>query len=178
MESEYLFDHLAGELQPGDTGWLPLDASGVPSGPATISPPPGPDAKACSVSLTNGGHLVSSTGAHLDPPLNSNVDRRVGDTSQPEPVSLTSLNPTSAAMSDPDFTLECIGSGFTEQSVIVFNGGDEPIVFVNHSKITTIVKPSMVGTPVSVLVQVREGNHTTDGLPFEFTEATTPTRRR
>ena len=177
MAEEYPFDHFAGELLPGDTGWLPLDEFGEPAGPAVLDPPP-PPALACSVSLTSDGHLVSSSGAPLETPLNSNVEKRpegYGDTEEEleEELELISLNPDSAGMDDPDFTLECIGQGFTPYSVIVFNGGRENTVFVSPTKITTIVKPSLVSVPITIPVQVEDNStdEVSDALDFEFTPA-------
>jgi hypothetical protein len=189
MPEEHEFDHLAGELLPGDTGWLPLDESGFPAGPATLDPPEGmpglPPALACSVTLTSDGHLVSSSGASLEPPLNSNVDRRVNEGVE-DPITelipiLNSLNPASAGMGDPDFTLEGIGSNCTPKSVIVFNGGDENTTFVDATKVTTGVKPSLVSTPITVPVHVRNSLGQVSeprGFEFETDLAEGETRRR
>src|SRR5688572_9534503 len=100
------FDHLIGELSPGDKGWLPLDEDGNPSGPATLDPPPHP-ALACSVyanpkdPLEEDDHaLMSSSGAPLETPLTSNVDRRVPGGDTPSPT-ITSLSPNTAVANDP-----------------------------------------------------------------------------
>lgn len=171
MPEQHQFDHLSGELQPGDTGWLPLDMDGNPSGPATVDPPPpSPELRACAVSLTHDGHLVSSAGAVLEPPLNSNVDRRTG-TTVPPPVEtpvLSYLAPATAVIGSPDFTLMCVGSGFNFASVIVFNGGDEPTTFVDENSVSTVVKPSLVGTPISVPVYVRNAGLVSESRDFEF----------
>ena len=167
--AEHQFDEFIGDLAPGDEGWLPLDAAGYPSGPATLEPPEDLGAFACSVSVSDDGHLVSSTGAPLDPPLNSNVDRRVNE-GVPDPISLTSINPTSAVIGSADFTLSVTGEGFTENSVIVFNGGDEPTTFVSDTELTTGVKPSLVSNAITVPVEVREGTFTSEPLDFEFTD--------
>jgi len=179
------FDDLIGELQPGQKGWLPLDSSGSPTGPATISPPPGPDAKACSVMAVIPSDpvdpeehlLVSSSGAPLDPPLNSNIDRRVGGVDTPEPpppISLTALLPNTAECHSADFELSVKGNNFTNQSVIVFNGYEEPTDFIDAQTIGTGVKPSLFVVPASVPCFVRDGEQETDPINFEFTA---PARR-
>jgi len=176
------FDDLVGELSPGDYGWLPLDDAGNPSGPATLAPPPGPNAKACHVFAPEEGDdvLVSASGSPLSPPLNSNIDKRVGDTSPeeaPSPV-LNSIEPTTAECGSADFTLTCIGSGFTPNSVIIWNGGEEPTTFVDENTLTTGVKPSLVSEPVSLLVTVTDGGVNTYPQTFDFTEAPVTRRRR
>ena len=72
------FDDLKGELQPGQSGWLPISDDGTPNGSATLLPPEvGSGIKACSVTLTSTGELVTLAGAPLEPPLNANNDYRV-----------------------------------------------------------------------------------------------------
>jgi len=92
----------------------------------------------------------------------------------PEPVApvLTSLDPDTAVKDSPDFTLRCLGSGFTESSVIMFAGQPEPIVFVSPSEITTGVKPSLGwGTDVGIPVSVKTGDLESATLDFTFTPA-------
>lgn len=167
----YHFD--PGELTPGQSGWLPLDEAGNPIGPAAIQPPPAP-ALACSVTCNSDGVLVSTTGAELIPPLNSNVDRRIpGEQAPPAPPAIISLNPSSAGILDPDFTLSVVGSAtgtpFTAASIIVFNGGDEVTTFVSPTELTTLVQPSLVASAVDVPVKVRDAYGESNELIFSFT---------
>ena len=62
-----------------------------------------------------------------------------------------------------------IGTGFTQNSMIVFNEGDEVTTYVDHNNLTTTVKPSLVSAAIQVPVQVREGQETSAPLMFEFT---------
>jgi len=170
------YDHLIGELTPGQSGWLPLDNDGIPSGPATLKPPPALDSKACSVMANSKNPLgpedhalLTSTGAELDPPLVSNVDRRVTPGQPQEPPVLDSLTPTGAVVGDPDLVLTLTGSNFTEGSVIVFNGGDEITTYVSPTSLTTGVKPSLVGAPITVPVEVRDSGGRSNSLNFAFT---------
>ena len=71
------------------------------------------------------------------------------------PPVVTSLNPGSATVGDPSFTLHVLGSGFTPGSIIVFNGGEEVTAFVSDTELTTEVDMSTVtvasAVPVAVL---------------------------
>jgi len=182
------FDDLIGELQPGQTGWLPLDEAGNPTGPATVSPPPGPDAKACHVMATVPSDpvdpedhlLVSSSGAPLEAPLNSNVDKRVGDTSAPAPpISLTSIAPTSAVVGSAPLTLTATGSGFTAASIIQFGGSDLATSFVSATSVTAQVDPtSAVAGTVPVLVKDAFSTSGTQNFEFTAAQRTSEDRRR
>jgi len=183
------YDNLVGELAPGQKGWLPLDEGGYPTGPATLEPPPGPNAKACSVMASpadapeGSDVLVSASGAPLIAPLNSNVDRRVeggADFPGPTPptVTLDSISPNEAEVGGADIYLVATGSGFTENSVILFNNGEEATEFIDSSQVGTTVKPSLASGPISVPVQVREGVTTTPAQTFTFTEAPIARGRR
>lgn len=176
------YDDLVGELKPGETGWLPLDDEGVPNGPATKEPPPGPNAKACSVMVNateplppDQDLLMSSTGATLSPPLQSNVDRRFGDPPPPTIASITSLNPASCGIDDPDFTLEIIGTGFDDTCEINFAGQPEPTTLTPAGSLTTGVKPSLWANAVVVPVYIKKGYTISNTVQFEFQapEATT-----
>jgi hypothetical protein len=84
---------------------------------------------------------------------------------------LASLDPTEAAIGDPDLTLTVTGTGFVEGAQIVFNGGPEPTEFVSDTELTTIVKPSTAGVAGSFPVTVAQQGYTVDPpLEFTFTE--------
>ena len=84
------YDIWVGKLWPGAFGWLPLDDAGYPNGIAHPNPPTtGSDVKACHVMCNAtiplpAGHcmLLTSSGAPISPPLNSNVDKRADLESQ------------------------------------------------------------------------------------------------
>jgi hypothetical protein len=76
-----------------------------------------------------------------------------------DPPVLTSLNPATAASTDPDFELHCIGTGFTSRSRIQFGAHplqDEPTTFNSSTDVSTIVKPSLFA-PAVIPVSVRNG---------------------
>lgn len=96
---------------------------------------------------------------------------------EPEPgmePTLTAVNPNTAALGDPDVTMVCTGTNFTETSVIMFAGQPEPIVFVSDTEISTVVKPSLPWGVVTLPVAVKQGTYETEELDFSFTEAAAP----
>jgi hypothetical protein len=84
---------------------------------------------------------------------------------------VSSLTPNTAAVGDPDFTMTVNGSGFKSDSVIVWNGGDEPTTFVAEGQVTTTVKPSTASGPYTVPIAVRNGDKVSNEVSFSFTEA-------
>ena len=87
----------------------------------------------------------------------------------PAPV-LGSLNPPSAVLGSASFTLSCVGTDFTPDAVIVFNGFDEPTTVVSPTEVTTGVNMSVWAAPVVVPVKVRTANGISSELSFEFTD--------
>jgi len=96
------------------------------------------------------------------------VDKEPG---VPDVLTLTEMEPTSAIIGDDDLTLVLTGTGFTADSIIVFNGGDEPTTLMSDTQVATIVKPSTAGVSGAYPVLVREGGVETDALEFTFYEA-------
>jgi IPT/TIG domain len=97
----------------------------------------------------------------------------------PPPV-LSSLSPDTAAIGDPDVVMTATGSGFTANSVINFNGGDEPTTFVSDTELSTTVRPSTATTAGSYPVLVKNGPQASAPQDFTFTEpgVTRTSRRR
>lgn len=130
-----------GLLQQADTPAPPLFAGrGMPSTTGAVEAPVGEP----------GGPLAGSTltGAvpadFIPPPV-------PGD----NPPVITELVPDTAVIGSEDVKMNVNGTGFTETSVIVFNGGDEPTTFVSDILVTTIVKPSTATTAGVFPVNVR-----------------------
>lgn len=95
-----------------------------------------------------------------------------GDGGEPAaPPVLTSISPATAVVGDADFTMTAQGSGFTADSVIVFNDGEEPTTFVSDTELTTIVMPSTASGAVVVPVLVRNADGDSDPQDFTFTAA-------
>ena len=101
------------------------------------------------------GGKIYEQGAINDQILKA-IGGTIGDIVTAKPT-LASLSPSTAVHGGADFTLNCIGTGFTNTCVIVFNGGEEPTTFVSPTSVTTGVKPSLVSAAIVVPVQVVKG---------------------
>lgn len=97
-----------------------------------------------------------------------------------EPPRVTGLDPTSMNVPGPDAPIMVTGSGFTEESVIIWNGADEVTEFVSATKLRTTVKVSIVEAPLpfTLPVQVRNEDQISNALDFTFTEAPLQGRRK
>lgn len=83
---------------------------------------------------------------------------------------ITSLVPATAVVGGADLTLQVNGTNFTEDTYILFNNGREPTTFVSATKVTTGVKPSLVGAPIVVPVTVNTpGSAESNSKTFTFT---------
>ena len=92
---------------------------------------------------------------------------------------LESLDPDEADAGDAtDIVMHVHGTGFTEQSVIYFNGLQEPTTFVSETEVTTGVKPSLFVVPAVCPVTVRNGSYESDALEFEFLDPEDPPAAR
>jgi hypothetical protein len=82
------------------------------------------------------------------------------------------LEPNNAVLGSEAFTLRVHGSGFTENTVILFNEGQELTTFVSPNELTTGVQPetaTVAGTvPVAVLDSVAGRSNS---VGFDFTGA-------
>jgi len=91
----------------------------------------------------------------------------------PEPPAaptLDSLSPATAVSGDAaDIVMSCIGTGFTPDSIIVFNGYIEPTTFVSDTEVTTGVKPSLFAVPAVCPVEVHTGSQVAGPIDFTFT---------
>jgi hypothetical protein len=84
---------------------------------------------------------------------------------------VASLEPATVALGQPNFDIHVKGAGFTEDSVIVFNGHDEPTTFVSANEVTTGVNMAVWGAPAVVPVAVRTDGKVSNSQNFEFTAA-------
>jgi hypothetical protein len=83
---------------------------------------------------------------------------------------ITALTPATVAIGAPDFTVHVRGTGFTPDSVIVWNGYDEPTTVVDDTELTTGVNMAVWQAAATVPVQVRAGGNLSNPVPFTFTE--------
>ena len=84
---------------------------------------------------------------------------------------VTSLEPTECTLGDADFTIAVSGTGFYEQSTIVFAGQDEPTTLESDGTLTTGVNMAVWQGPDTVQVGVRNGPIASNTLPFTFNAA-------
>jgi hypothetical protein len=85
------------------------------------------------------------------------------------PPQITALEPSSASITDPDFEGHIRGLNFTEDSVIIWNGQEEPTRFIDSTNIWTTVVPSVVTAPTVLDVYVRNGDGQVSGIvPFTW----------
>ncbi len=109
-------------------------------------------------------------------PENASINEPPGSNLGGEPVAppaapvIEALDPDEAELGSADLILHVHGTGFTAESVIVFNGGDEVTDFVSETELTTGVKPSLVGAAIVVPVAVRNGETSSEEVEFEFLE--------
>jgi hypothetical protein len=86
---------------------------------------------------------------------------------------VTGLEPTECTLGDPDFRIYVSGTGFYEQSTLVFAGQDEPTTF-EDGKLSTGVNMAVWQGPDTVQVGVRNGPIESNTMPFTFKAAETP----
>jgi hypothetical protein len=87
-----------------------------------------------------------------------------------EELTVTELEPSSANIGDPSFTLHVHGTGFGPDSKIVFNGHDEPTTFVSRNELTTGVDMKVwkaESAPLPVFVRTGLGD-ASEPLDFQF----------
>lgn len=92
-------------------------------------------------------------------------------------LEVTELDPESAEIGEPSFTLHVLGTGFGPDSKIVFNGNEEPTTFVSPEELTTGVNMDVWQGPSEPLpVKVRTGfGDDSNEVMFQFYAAgTTP----
>jgi hypothetical protein len=83
---------------------------------------------------------------------------------------ITGLEPTECTLGDPDFRIYVSGTGFYEQSTLVFAGQDEPTTF-EDGKLSTGVNMAVWQGPDTVQVGVRNGPIESNTMPFTFNAA-------
>jgi hypothetical protein len=84
---------------------------------------------------------------------------------------ITALDPDTCAIGGEDFTLYITGEGFSESTEIYFANQPEPTTLNADGTVSTGVKPSLWGSPVTVGVGVHNGTLVSNIVNFEFTEA-------
>ena len=86
---------------------------------------------------------------------------------------LTSLVPDTVQLGQPSFTMRILGTGFTPESVLIWNGSEDVCAFVSATELTTTINMATAGAAVAVPIEVRNGALVSNTLSFTFTAAPT-----
>jgi hypothetical protein len=92
----------------------------------------------------------------------------------PAPPVVTALEPSTAVLGSPSFTIHVHGTGFLADSVIVWNGSDEVTTVVSTTEVTTGVNMATAAVATTLPVAVRNGAVVSNALAFTFTAPETP----
>lgn len=96
-----------------------------------------------------------------DPPMQ---DETPPDPNAPGPT-VTSILPNNVKVGGDDLVLSVYGTGFTEDTVILFNDSEEPTEFLDPTRVATTVKPSTASGPRIVPVTVKGAS---ESMNFAF----------
>jgi hypothetical protein len=109
----------------------------------------------------------------LTNPLMMQVLQGMEEPPEFEELTVTELEPESAVIGEPSFTLHVHGTGFGPDSKIVFNGYEEPTTFVSRNELTTGVDMNVWTAPSEPLpVFVRTGlGDASEPMDFQFNAA-------
>ena len=168
---------LVGELTFGEKGFLPIDADGVPTGPATLEQESEPAMVVQRCGEGDSNVLTTPTGAPIMSEGNQPFHAVTYEFNPDTPPVVSAVTPNTAVIGGADLTISVTGSNFGDTSVIMFNGGEEPTTFVSNTELNTIVKPSTAGTPGAFPVAVRNESQTSNSVDFTFTAAARSTQR-
>lgn len=162
----------------GSTSAGELHAQGVVS-PAVLDQVVDPsNYNALMPSGREGEGFVVPVGPPGGPLQGSSMSGAVPEELQPPPPPdpelapvVTSIDPTGAAIGDPDLTLTVTGEKFVDGSLILFNNSAEETVFVSETELTTTVKPSTASVAGAFPVAVRNPDgQESSAVDFTFTD--------
>ena len=74
------------------------------------------------------------------------------------PVTLTGISPSATVAGGPGFTLTLTGTGFSKDSIVVFNQTAQPTTFVSPTQLTATIGANMLVTPEEGMVTVESSN--------------------
>jgi hypothetical protein len=81
---------------------------------------------------------------------------------------ITALEPDECTIGEETFDLFVIGTGFNEESVIVFAGQDEPTDLEDDGSLSTGINMDVWNGPDTVKVSVKNGDKTSNEMDFTF----------
>jgi len=103
----------------------------------------------------------------INEPPGSNVATGDGGPAELPPLVLTDIDPDTLVVGSGSFPLTVTGSGFTPESVVVFDDAEVPTIFVSPTELTADCPVSAAAEVVDV--EVTRGDDMSDVLTFEFT---------
>ena len=171
IPDETLMEYV-GELAPGEKGFLPIDANGAPSGPATKVQTSDPSVYVRAGDPAQGeAPLITESGAPITDDM---VPQHavVYKFEAPAPV-LSTLTPNTAVVEAPEFDVLCAGTGFADGAVVSYDGTPVATVFLNESQLSA--KVNGVGqTAGEHTISVKNPDtQESAALPFTFTAVQT-----
>jgi hypothetical protein len=95
----------------------------------------------------------------------------------PPPPVVTALEPDTAALGSPSFTLHVLGTGFALDAVILWNGSEEPTTYVSDTELTTEVNMATAVVAITLPVAVTQGGVTSNAVDFTLTDPAGTTRK-
>jgi hypothetical protein len=126
--------------------------------------------------------LVSPTPTHWQPlgdPPPAEAPAPAPEPPAPDAPVVTSLDPTTAALGAPSFTLHVYGTGFTPDAVILWNGSAEPTTVVSETEVTTGVAMETAEVAMAIPVGVQNaGGPPSNTLTFLLTDLVLPVPHR
>jgi hypothetical protein len=79
---------------------------------------------------------------------------------------VTAISPNSSTQGGPPFTLSVVGSNFTTNSAVHWNGATQPTIFVNANLLTAAIPAGEIATPGPDNVTVVDTGATSNALSF------------
>ncbi len=122
-------------------------------------------------SLVAGTHPITATysgDANFGGGASNQVNQVVNN---PTPT-ITTINPTSASVNAPDFTLNITGTNFVNSSVVRWNGSDRATTFGSSTKLTATISKndlSAAGTAQVTVYNPAPGGGTSNAQTFTIT---------
>ena len=174
---------LVGELAPGQHGFLPLDESGAPSGPATLAQTSSPSVVVIAGDPEQGEPpLMTQSGAPITDsmePFHSVGHYEFEEAPAPEPVPpvLSMVLPSTAVAASPDTPISVTGTGFVDGDTILCSGVALATVFGADTELSATIPAANLVAAAILPITVQSTAGVSNGLDFEVTAATRSVRR-
>jgi hypothetical protein len=156
-----------GIVDPKSLGMEGVAGAAVPKVPEGVEPP--------TTKLVMGQGVAGSINEPLGSSIGSNMDDKgqpiKGGSATPAPDAapvITELEPDEATIGEETFDLFVHGTGFTEDSVIVFAGQEEPTDLEDDGTLSTGINMDVWNGADTIKVSVKNGDKTSNEMEFTF----------